>query len=420
MQPVWSMGTRNPKSRHVNQLYLDEIPALRKALLGDPSSRAAYDAELAVAQMQARERKLDELQRRVRLRAAKGGLSRADRGFLSDEAARLGVGEDDLLKLTRPIPNLLENVSPDGDGGDDIDPPADVLDPSTRRQIRVALEHLGCRDLYDAIGVVRDAPSSHITARADAERQRWMKKAQVTAEKTAWLEIITHAQSHLGSAKARTRYNQTLTLETEESFGTLAEFTLKGLSRLDAGTHAALVEEAAGAGIASARADRLIGRICRRLGMTRESDAVPVSSAAGLAGSVTSSGPPFHGNGKTKDSVLRCRHCAGVTEMSPVTRKSGKARCRHCGVSLKWDCPVCRHDLWVDEKRCACGFRRAYAEPLTRHFDAAQQAFRNFELDRARAPRARTGDGAKPSRCTPRDRQDPAETGRYRSRQTGI
>ena len=45
---------------------------VRKALLSDPTSRAAYDAELAVAQMQERERKLDELQRRVRLRAAKG------------------------------------------------------------------------------------------------------------------------------------------------------------------------------------------------------------------------------------------------------------------------------------------------------------------------------------------------------------
>ena len=49
------MGTRNPKTRHTNQLYLDEIPALRKALLGDPASRAAYDAELAVAQIAERD-----------------------------------------------------------------------------------------------------------------------------------------------------------------------------------------------------------------------------------------------------------------------------------------------------------------------------------------------------------------------------
>src|SRR5207253_5851449 len=116
-----------------------------------------------------------------------------------------------------------------------------------------------------------------IAARADAERQRWMKKAQVTAEKTAWLEVIAHAQSHLGSPRARARYDRTLALEAEESFDGLAEFALKGLSRLDAGTRAALIEEAAALGIPSERADRLIGRTCRRLGVAREAGVAPLS-----------------------------------------------------------------------------------------------------------------------------------------------
>ncbi|MGB0068383.1 MAG: hypothetical protein WBQ11_10065, partial [Isosphaeraceae bacterium] len=37
-QPVWSMGTRNPKTRHTNQLYLDEVPELRRALLTSRST----------------------------------------------------------------------------------------------------------------------------------------------------------------------------------------------------------------------------------------------------------------------------------------------------------------------------------------------------------------------------------------------
>ena len=78
-----------------------------------------------------------------------------------------------------------------------------------------------------------------------------MKKAQVTAEKTAWLEVITHAQSHLTSAKIRSRYDRTLAQETEESFETPAEFAVKGLSRLDPGTQSALIEEAAAMGITS-------------------------------------------------------------------------------------------------------------------------------------------------------------------------
>jgi hypothetical protein len=69
--------------------------------------------------------------------------------------------------------------------------------------------------------------------------------------------------------------------------------------------------------------------------------------------------------------------------MSPVARKAGSARCRHCGAALKWDCPICKRNLWVDEGQCACGFRLALREPLMRHFEAAQNAYRNFDLARA-------------------------------------
>src|SRR2546421_447895 len=119
-QPIWSSGTRNPKNKHTYQSYLDQIPALRQALLGDPAPRP---------------------------------------------------GEAPPAEAAPPAP------------------PADVLAPAMRRQTRVALEHPRRRDLYDALGLMRDAPMAEIVARADAERQRWMHKAQVTAEKTAWLEV---------------------------------------------------------------------------------------------------------------------------------------------------------------------------------------------------------------------------------------
>ena len=382
MQPAWSMGTRNPKTRHANQLFLDEIPALRKALLSDTASRAAYDAELAMVQIAERDQKLELLLRRVNLRAAKGGLTTTDRRLLHDEATKLGLAEEDLLRTRRGrYPTLSIFAVVDDSNELDADPPADVLDPSTRRQIRGALDHLGCRDLYDALGVSRDAPVSYIASRADAERQRWMKKAQVTAEKTAWLEIITHAQSHLTSAKIRSRYDRTLAQETEESFETLSEFAVKGLSRLDPGTQSALIEEAAAMGIISERALRLINRICRRLNVACDRSTVAHGASPQAASSQGTAAP--HSNGSAKFSLLRCRHCTGVTEMSPVARKSGSARCRHCGASLKWDCPVCKKNLWVDERRCACGFRQAFCEPLLRHFQAAQNAFRNFDLEAA-------------------------------------
>src|SRR3954453_11573186 len=90
-QPVWSSGTRNPKNKHTFQSYLDQIPALRQALLGDPTARAAYDAELAAGQRAERDRKLDQLQRLLRLRAAKGGLTVSDRTLLREKAVELGL-----------------------------------------------------------------------------------------------------------------------------------------------------------------------------------------------------------------------------------------------------------------------------------------------------------------------------------------
>src|SRR5438270_7733771 len=183
-QPAWSSGTRNPKNKHTYQSYLDQIPALRQALLGDPAARAAYDAELAAARRVERDRKLEALERLLRLRAAKGGLTVADRALLRDEAVRLGLSADDLDRLAELVPPRPEAPAEE----DPPDPPVDALDPAMRRQIRVALEHLRRRDLYDALGLARDAPAEEIAARADAERRRWMQKTQVTAEKTAWPE----------------------------------------------------------------------------------------------------------------------------------------------------------------------------------------------------------------------------------------
>lgn len=353
LQPVWSSGTRNPKNKHTFQGYLDQIPALRQALLGDPVARAAYDAELAAARRIERDRKLDRLQHLLHLRAAKGGLTVGDRTLLRDEAARLGLTHEDLDRLAELIPPKPE---PPGET-DDPDPPVDAIDAVTRRQIRVALDHLGRRDLYDALGLERAAPLDEIAARSDAERRRWMQKTQVTAEKTAWLEVVSLAQSHLGTSEARGRYDRTLVLEAEDDLNTSIAFALKGTTRLDPGTRQTLLDEGAKLGVAPDRVDRLLARACRSLGVARDGAFAP-----------STVGPP--------PRLLRCRGCGGVTDHAKVAKGKGSATCRHCGVSLQWTCPVCQRVKWVDEPRCGCGFRIEKREPLVRHFEAAQHAYK--------------------------------------------
>lgn len=352
-QPAWSSGTRNPKNKHTFQSYLDQIPALRQALLGEISARAAYDAELAASRRAERDRKLDELQRLVRLRAAKGGLTVTDRTILRAEAVRLGLTQDDLDRLAEPIPAKPEAPAEE----DTPDPPMDVIDPAMRRQIRIALEHLRRRDLYHVLGVSRDVPASEILARADAERQRWMQKTQVTAEKTAWLEAVSYAQSHLTAAESRARYDRTLFLEAEETLLSAIEFAIKGLTRLDPGTRTILLEESSGLGIAPERAERLLDRQCRALGVARDGGSVRDPHE-----------PPAR--------LLRCRSCGGVSVFGRPHRGVDPGECRHCRASLQWDCPVCQRKSWVDQSRCACGFPLESLEPLVRHFEAAQHAHR--------------------------------------------
>jgi len=369
-QPAWSSGTRNPKTKHTYQSYLDQVPALRQALLSTPSARAAYDAEVAAARRAERDARLDLLQKKVRLRAAKGGLTVSDRRLLRDEAAKLGLTAEDCDRLVEPIPPRPEAPAEE----DAPDPAVDTLDPVIRRQIRVALDHLRRRDLYDALGLPRDAPAAELQARADAERQRWMKKTQVTAEKTAWLEVVTLAQSHLGTPAARSRYDRTLAVAAEEEFGEALSFALKGLPRLDPGTEAAVLEEAAALGLLPKRAAQLLARACRAAGVGRDGKGSGSGrpGSSGVINAVT--GPPRY---------LRCRQCSGVTDYEQVARSPGRAECRHCGAELHWVCPVCRRVRWVDEPRCVCGFPVESGEPLVRHFEAAQDAFRGRDYGSA-------------------------------------
>ena len=352
-QPTWSAGTRNPKNKHTFQSYLDRIPAIRQALLGDPASRAAYDAELAAARRAEHDAKLDELQRLVKLRSAKGGLTVSDRALLRVEAHRLEIASNELDRLLQPYPPMPETPAI----VEDDEPAPDVLDPTTRRQVRISLEHIRRRDLYDVVGLPADAPVREVAARADSERQKWMHKTQVTAEKTAWLEAVSYAQSHLTNPEARARYDRTLRVEAEERLGSAIDFAVKGSSGLAAGTRQVLREEALLLGITTERADRLIDRACRTLGISREGE----GRAVRLDGLVR---------------YLRCRSCTGLTEYALASRSTESAVCRHCRADLRWTCPVCRRSRWVDEPRCACGFALEHVEPLVRYFEAAQHAHR--------------------------------------------
>jgi hypothetical protein len=404
-QSQWSSGTRNPKTRHTFQSYLEQVPQIRQALLAGSDARARYDAELAASRRSERDALMGQLRRKVRLRAAKGGLAPADRALLSREALRLGLTQSDLDELTLGLPSLPDDPAARDDGDDG--PAREALDPSAQWQIRITLEHLAKRDLYHALDVPRDASGAVIASRADAERKRWMHKTQVTAEKTAWLEAITYAQSHLLNPESRRRYDRTLDLEAEEAFLGVLRFTLEGLTALDEATARILIEEALSLGVAATRAERLMARQCRVAGVVRTA-AVPLSPSAPFA---IDAGP----------RAVRCRSCGRGVDLDQAIKRGdpSKAACPSCKASLRWSCPNCGQGRWIDEAACGCGFAQGAIEAVEQGLEAAEHAFKARDyataLDRlmqvqALAPRHPEG-----RRAERRVRQRLAEISRLRA-----
>ena len=199
----------------------------------------------------------------------------------------------------------------------------------------------------------------------------------------------------------------------------LAEFALKGLKRLDPGTRAALVEEAAALGIVADRADRLIGRICRRLDITREAGSVAPSPNPGLGFDA----PRRDGRGQRSPAV----HAAALPELRGRDRvEPGGAQGRlgamsalrgiaAVGLSGLPAHPVGRRAAMP--MRVPHGDARAGPSPL-RSGPAVLPHLRPDRGDRA----SRTGPGAGPElrQGSEWDRQGPAAAGGPRPRQAGL
>ena len=228
------------------------------------------------------------------------------------------------------------------------------------------------------LGVGRDAPEAEVDELAREVRRRWMQKARVTAEKTAWLNAVSLAQTHLGTPEARARYDRTLDLDAESAFEEVAGFVLKGVRRLDAGTLAALAREAARHGIKPDRGEVLVRRACRSAGLELANPA------------------PADGSGPADHRTVRCRSCGGLTSHRWASTRGDRA-CRHCQAPLTWDCPNCKATAWLDEPKCpGCRLSRVDAEAMARRFEAARsahkarrwgQALEHLEAVRRVAPR---------------------------------
>ncbi len=116
------------------------------------------------------------------------------------------------------------------------------------------------------------------------------------------------------------KYDRTLELEREETLIGSIAFALKGLARLDSGTRSALHVEAAALGISPDRADRLIARCGRNLG---------VSLDAGLA---SSENPAAHSESRQRIDPVSLSEVPELWRPDRL-RAGGPGRSRGIGLS---------------------------------------------------------------------------------------
>ena len=178
----------------------------------------------------------------------------------------------------------------------------------------MALDHLRRRDLYDALGLARDAPPGR------DRREGRLRAAAMDAEDAGHGREDGLARGRLARpvapGLARVRGPATTgpsRWRPRNGSASRSPSPSRGCAKLDYGTRAALIDEAGRRGIAPERADVLITRGCRTLGVAR--DGVP---ALILNNSIE---PPRY---------LRCRACSGVTEFAEVSSPPARPECRHC------------------------------------------------------------------------------------------
>ena len=248
-QPAWSMGTRNPKNRqHISSTSTRSPrcggrswairPAARRTTPSWPSPAGPSGSASSTScnGWSASAPPRGDSGRPIASCCRRGDPARAERGgpaaaHPADPESRPG-GERQRRRRDRHRPA--------GRRPRPVHPPADPRGagaPGPSRPVRRPGRHARCPGL-------RHRRPRRCRAPAVDEEGPGHRREDRLARGRRPRAVAPRL------ARSRARYDRTLALEAEEAFDDLARFTLKGLGRLDQGTRAALVAEAAALGIA--------------------------------------------------------------------------------------------------------------------------------------------------------------------------
>lgn len=203
-------STTGPDKVGCEQLLL-RLTEIERVLL-NAQARAVLREEVR----EARAEQSDELMKDVRraltmlLAGGKTSISKLERDALVARYAKAGGITAEQIDALISVP-VVDGAQPEASK-------AAPLSPSEAKRLTDTLGHLGCTDLYDFLGVSKNADAATIEARRRELSATWNKKAKSTPEKAAAQELLGKAAILLVDPVKRASYDETLAQAAIEPF----------------------------------------------------------------------------------------------------------------------------------------------------------------------------------------------------------
>ena len=200
------------------------------------------------------------------------------------------------------------------------------LESSLAKQIKVDLDLLGKKSLYDFLDLGQKSSERALLEEArkrDAANKRIAKK---TAEVTAVGNLVGHCLNVFGSEDKRAQYHETMKMESLSDL-----YEAMDIAGFDGAILAVeydrLLKKALSSGLSTAEANEIIGEYAKKKKWAVERPSNP-----------------------SVDEMFSCGHCG-------VVNSSKNKACSDCGEPLEINCPDCGKRVATNHRACThCGF----------------------------------------------------------------
>jgi hypothetical protein len=194
----WSKMRNHPSDGNKYSQYLGWMPQMRKILINDPATRKAEADEARQLRGQKQKEAYEELDRALKVLAAKGHIFQSEFNKLVAQYKLPEVEVRSRVKV--PVkPDPASSAIPD----DGVKP----LENSVFRAIEADLKVLGKKDLYDFLGLMPNSSLSTLTAKTD-EIDREIKTRAFKDTATVTISLVGHCKIVFKSEDNRKGYEK--------------------------------------------------------------------------------------------------------------------------------------------------------------------------------------------------------------------